>query len=70
MSYEILEKNYNTLTEDQQLIVYNLILSLCKMNLKKNDNVFPKRVFGKFAATAKATFSDDWELSEEELCSL
>lgn len=35
MSYEILEKSYSTLTEEQQLIVYNLVLSLEKLNEKK-----------------------------------
>ncbi len=34
MSYETLEKNYKNLTEEQQLIVYNLILSLSKINVQ------------------------------------
>ena len=70
MSYDAIEKSYNTLTEEQQLIVYNLILSLCKLNLRVENNDISKRVFGKFSKTAKASFSDNWEMSEEELCSL
>ena len=70
MSYDVIEKSYNTLTEEQQLIVYNLILSLCKLNLQSENNVISKRVFGKFSKTAKVSFADDWEMSEEELCSL
>lgn len=67
MSYEILEKSYSTLTEEQQLIVYNLVLSLEKLNEKKNTK---KREFGKFANKGTAKFSDNWEMTEEELCSL
>ncbi len=67
MSYEILEKSYSTLTEEQQLIVYNLVLSLEKLNEKKNTK---KREFGKFANKATVKFSDNWEMTEEELCSL
>ena len=70
MSYEVLERSYNALTEEQQLIVYNLILSLGKLNVKAEKRERPKRTFGKFSATAKATFSDDWEMTEEELCAL
>lgn len=70
MSYEILEESYSTLTEEQQLIVYNLILSLCKLNLKAKNTAMPKRIFGKFSSTAKVTFSDNWEMSEEDMCSL
>ena len=37
MSYEVLEKNYETLTPEQQLIVYNLVISLGKLNAKHNE---------------------------------
>ena len=72
MSYKNLERTYNTLTEEQQSIVYNLALSLFNLNskLRKNTSVQPKRKFGKYAGVAKATFKDNWEMSEEELCSL
>lgn len=67
MSYEVLEKTYISLTEEQQDIVYNLALSLEKLNEKKS---LKKREFGKFADKAFAKFSDNWEMSEEELCRL
>ena len=70
MSYDVLEKSYETLTDEQQLIVYNLVISLGKLNAKQDAKALEKRTFGKFAGRATATFSDDWEISEEELCSL
>ena len=70
MSYEVLEKTYNTLTEAQQMIVYNLVLSLGQLNKQQNKTKLKKRSFGKFADKAKAVFSDSWEMSEQELCSL
>lgn len=69
MTYEVLEKDYETLTEEQQRIVYNLIISLSKLNISKTSSQ-NKRVFGKFAGRATAKFSDDWEMTEEELCNL
>ena len=39
MSYEALEKNYETLTPEQQLIVYNLVISLGKLNAKQNEKL-------------------------------
>ena len=66
MSYEVLEKNYNALTEEQQMIVYNLIISLGKLN-EKNDVIPKKREFGQYVSKAKAVFSEDWEMTEEEL---
>lgn len=70
MSYDVLAKSYETLTAEQQRIVYNLVVSLEKMNAKKTEQNLKKRVFGKFKGQASAVFSDDWEISEEELCSL
>ncbi len=70
MSYDVLEKSYETLTDEQQLIVYNLVISLGKLNAKQDAKALKKRTFGKFAGRTTATFSDDWEISEEELCSL
>ncbi|MCR5621914.1 MAG: hypothetical protein K6G18_08655 [Treponema sp.] len=70
MSYVVMEKAYNTLTEEQQLIVYNLTVALMNMNEKAEKKVPPKRTFGKFAGRAKAVFSPDWEMSEEELFGL
>lgn len=69
MAYDLLEKNYETLTEEQQLIVYNLVLSLVNLNSKPMESP-KKRTFGKFAGKATAVFSDSWEMSEEELCAL
>lgn len=68
MSYDILEKTYNSLTEDQQLIVYNLALSLCKLNIAPKMEGKSKREFGQFSNSAKVSFSDNWETTEEELC--
>lgn len=69
MSYEVFEKTYKTLSVEQQLIVYYLVISLCKMNKNTNSQPNrPKRVFGKFAGIASAEFSDDWEMTEQELC--
>lgn len=69
MAYDLLEKNYKTLTEEQQMIVYNLVLSLVNLNSKPVESP-KKRSFGKFAGKATAVFSDSWEISEEELCAL
>ena len=66
MSYDVLEKSYETLTDEQQLIVYNLVISLGKLNAKQDAKALKKRTFGKFAGRATATFSDDWEISEED----
>lgn len=69
MSYEVFQKNYEILTEEQQMIVYNLVLSLGNLNAKLSETP-KKRTFGKFAGKAKAIFSDSWEMSEEKLCAL
>ncbi len=69
MSYEVLEKSYATLTTEQQMVVYNLVMALEKLNSKQNDTP-KKRTFGKFSGTATAVFSDDWAMTEEELCDL
>ena len=37
MSYEAFQKNYETLTPEQQLIVYNLVISLGKLNAEHNE---------------------------------
>ncbi len=66
MSYEMLEKTYNALTVEQQAIVDNLVVSLGKLNARLVDGGFQKREFGKFSGTGRASFSDDWEMSEEE----
>ena len=69
MAYDLFQKSYETLTEEQQMIIYNLVLSLVKMNSKPVETP-RKRVFGQYAGKAKAVFSDSWEMSEEELCAL
>ena len=69
MAYDVLQKSYEILTEEQQMIVYNLVLSLVKLNEKSNESP-KKRTFGKFAGKATAVFSDSWEMTEEELCAL
>ncbi|MBR5167292.1 MAG: hypothetical protein IKW86_04395 [Salinivirgaceae bacterium] len=70
MSFDVLEKTYKTLTEQQQLMVYDLALSLYKLNMTPKNKPTTKRVFGKFSKTAKAHFSDNWEMTEEEMCIL
>ena len=70
MPYDLLEKNYETLTAEQQLIVYNLVISLGNLNTKQDCKPLKKRSFGKFAGKAKAVFSDTWDMTEEELCAL
>lgn len=69
MRFDALQKSYETLTEEQQMIVDNLILSLGKLN-EKPVEASKKREFGQFAGKATAVFSDSWEMSEEELCAL
>lgn len=69
MRFDALQKSYETLTEEQQMIVYNLILSLGKLN-EKPVEASKKREFGQFTGKATAVFSDSWEMSEEELCAL
>ena len=66
MAYEVFQKNYEILTEEQQMVVYNLVLSLANMNERLADAPAKR----KFAGKAKAVFSDSWEMSEEELCAL
>lgn len=44
------------------MIVYNLIISLGKLN-EKNNVIPKKREFGQYAS--KAVFLDDWEMPEE-----
>lgn len=66
MSYETLEKNYKNLTEEQQHIVYNLILSLSETNVQGAQCCPKKRQFGKYARCATAIFAEDWQITEEE----
>ena len=37
MTYDIFEKALDTLTKEQQTVVYNLIVSLGKLNSRKDD---------------------------------
>ena len=37
MTYEIFEKALDTLTKEQQTVVYNLIVSLGKLNSREDD---------------------------------
>lgn len=60
MAYDVLQQSYETLTKEQQMIVYNLVLSLCKLSSK--PAVSPKkRVFGKFAGKAST-----YKMTKEE----
>ena len=61
---------YNALTAEQQSIVYNLTISLMHLNAKFESQVPRKRTFGQFVGRAEAIFADDWEITEDELCSL
>ena len=70
MPYDLLEKSYKSLNEEQQLIVFNLVISLGNLNANNADVSLKKRTFGKFSGKAKAVFSDNWEMSEEELSAL
>ncbi len=70
MSYEEMKIAYSALTEEQKQIVYNLTISLLNMN-RKIESVLPvKREFGQFAGKASVVFADNWDMTEEELCSL
>lgn len=70
MSYQIMEKTYKKLTVEQQRIIYNLAVLLLHLNVKAEIQRQNKRTFGKFAGRSKAVFSDNWEITEEELCAL
>ncbi|MBR5939617.1 MAG: hypothetical protein IKZ88_00020 [Neisseriaceae bacterium] len=71
MNYATIERPYNTLTEEQQAIVYDLVLSLAKLNsVKTQPETVQKRTFGKFANTATAVFANDWTITEQDLCAL
>ena len=70
MPYAAIENSFERLTEEQKLIVYNLVVSLGKMNECHEVHKPKKRVFGKYAGKASVAFADDWEMSEEELCCL
>ena len=70
MSYEIMEKTFRALPEEQQNIVYNLVLSLGGLPHDAQSAAPRKRSFGKFAGIATATFSEDWEMTEAEMCEL
>ncbi len=50
-----MQKNYETLTDEQQIIVNNLILSLVNLNTKTIKSP-EKRTFGKFEEKAKIVF--------------
>ena len=69
MTYDIFQQYYALLSEEQQAIVYNLTLSLANLNAR-TANTPEKRASGKFAGKAKAIFSDSWNMSEKELCTL
>ena len=71
MNYATIERPYNTLTEEQQAIVYDLVLSLAKLNsVKTQPETAQKRTFGQFANTANAVFNDGWAITEQDLCAL
>ena len=70
MSYELMKNTYCALSEEQQFLVYNLAVSLLNMNRKGNSSCSTKREFGQYAGKATAVFSDNWEITEEELCCL
>ncbi|MDE6705600.1 MAG: hypothetical protein K2J81_06805 [Treponemataceae bacterium] len=70
MRYEVMEKTFCTLPEEQQQIVYNLVLSLGNLPPKGASPNERKRSFGKFAGKATATFTENSSMTEAELCSL
>lgn len=69
MGYDVLQKCYEVLSDEQQTIVYNLVTSLVNLNLKSHE-IPKKRKFGKFVGKATVVFSDLWEMTEQELCTL
>lgn len=69
MSYEAMEQAYKQLTDEQQKAIYNITLLLLSNQEPQQDKP-KKRVFGQYAGKATAVFADDWEMTEEELCSL
>lgn len=70
MRYEVMEKTFCTLPEEQQQIVYNLVLSLGSLPSKGATSNDRKRSFGKFVGKATATFAENSSMTEAELCSL
>ena len=44
------------------------MISIIENSNPKKDNSPNKRTFGKFSGRATAVFSDDWAMTEEELC--
>lgn len=68
MSYETMEQAYKQLNDEQQKAIYEMTLLL--LNNNKPVKPMKERVLGKYAGKATAVFADDWEMTEEELCSL
>ncbi|MCR5455889.1 MAG: hypothetical protein K6F33_12950 [Bacteroidales bacterium] len=69
MSFDTMEQAYKQLNAEQQQAIYNLTILL--LNNNENQQSKPKkRTFGQYAGRAKAVFADNWEMTDEELCSL
>lgn len=69
MSYTQMEHTFNLLTDEQQQAIFNLAVLM--LNSNSNAASKPqKRTFGQYAGRATAVFADDWEMTDEELCSL
>lgn len=56
MPYELLEKNYKSLNEEQQLIVFNLVISLGKLNANNADVVLKNAPLENFQAKQRLFF--------------
>jgi hypothetical protein len=69
MSYAQMEHTFNLLTAEQQQAIFNLAVLLLNSNSSVADKP-KKRTFGQYAGRATAVFADDWEMTDEELCSL
>ena len=70
MSKATLIEKIDTLTEEQRENAEKYIDFLIYREQQEIQKpVKKKRVFGKFEGKAKAVFAEDWEMTEEELCS-
>lgn len=74
MPFSMIEQNYNTLSFDQQQVVYNLICSLMTLNknkIQENDSIPEQKSVPKFGM-AKGFFKypDDINLGDDEVAEL
>ena len=69
MPYALVEKEYNTLTADQQQIIYSIITSFIRMNAK--THIQKPSGHAKFGvALGKYHYPDDINLYDDEIAEL